>query len=368
MIGASIRKEVWLLMRDRGRLLSLFALPVVFMIVFGTMFKFGPDKREAQTIGIVRTADDPRGAAIERAVNDTPGFTTQRYGSADALRVAVAHDTLRAGLVIARQVDPDHPIELVIDEGSSLQTRAPLQGALIGIVTRALAPASATASAAPAPRPLVVPRTPPGLAPPLQNVTAFQVTVPGNAVLFAFFLSLAVAITFAHERHTGVWKRMLAAPVPRWQALLGKLVPYLLISFVQLTFLFGLGVGIFGMKIAGSIGALVVLSIALSLCSVTFGFLVSSFGGTERQIGSTVPVVVLVMGLLGGCMFPRMFMPGFMKQLGTAVPQSWALDGYYDVLIREGTGIVQIAPQLTALVAFSVVFTALGLWRFQFER
>ena len=254
MIGASIRKEVWLLMRDRGRLLSLFALPVVFMIVFGSMFKFAPDK----------------GAG-----------------------------------------------------------------------------------------------TPPG--PALDNVTSFQVTVPGNAVLFAFFLSLAVAITFAHERHNGVWKRMLAAPVPRWQALLGKLVPYLLISLVQLTFLFGLGVGLFGMKIAGSFGALVVLSIALSLCSVTFGFLISSFGGTERQIGSTVPVVVLVMGLLGGCMFPRMFMPGFMKQLGRAVPQSWALDGYYDVLIREGTGIAQIAPQLAALVGFSVVFTALGLWRFQFE-
>ncbi len=359
MIGASVRKEVWLLMRDRGRLLSLFALPVVFMVVFGSMFKFGPDAGERQKVGI--TSADPRGVAIEKTLNDAPGFVAKPFATADEVRAAVAHEQVVAGLIIPAGFSVDQPIELAIDEGQSLQIRAPLQGALTGIVMRSLSPVAPT-------RPLLQPKTPPGIAHPLENISTFQVTVPGNAVLFAFFLSLAVAITFAHERHTGVWKRMLAAPVPRWQALLGKLVPYFLISLVQLAFLFGLGTGVFGMKIAGSIGALVALSIALSMCAVTFGFLVSSFGGTERQIGSTVPVIVLVMGLLGGCMFPRMFMPAFMKQIGTAVPQSWALDGYYDVLIRQGTGLVEVAPQLVALVGFATLFTLLGLWRFKFEK
>jgi ABC-type multidrug transport system permease subunit len=67
-------------------------------------------------------------------------------------------------------------------------------------------------------------------------------------------------------------------------------------------------------------------------------------------------------------MFPRLFMPTFMKQIGNAVPQSWALDGYYAVLIRQGTGIADIAPQLGALCAFAAGFTVLGLWRFRFER
>jgi ABC-2 type transport system permease protein len=364
MIGASIRKEVWLLMRDRGRLLSLFALPVVFMVVFGSMFKFGADQSEPQPIGIIHAADDVRGAAIEKALDETPGFTAKPFASAEALRAAVAHGKLVAGLVVPPGFDPSHgvPIELAIDEGATAQVRGPIEGALTAVVMRALAPAPVAKLP-----PVLEPKTPPGLAHPIAKVSAFQVTVPGNAVLFAFFLSLAVAITFAHERHTGVWKRLLAAPVPRWQALLGKLVPYLLISLIQLTFLFGLGVGAFGMKIAGSLGALALISLALSLCSVSFGLLVASFGGTERQIGSTVPVIVLVMGLLGGCMFPRILMPAFMKQIGNAVPQAWALDGYYDVLIREGTGVAQIAPQLLALLGFSALFTLLGLWRFEFE-
>jgi ABC-2 type transport system permease protein len=94
---------------------------------------------------------------------------------------------------------------------------------------------------------------------------------------------------------------------------------------------------------------------------------VASLGWTEKQIGSGVPIIVLVMGLLGGCMFPRIAMPPFMQQLGHVVPHSWALDGYYDVLVRSGTTIADIAPSLGALAAFTAGFAALGLWRFRFE-
>lgn len=365
MIGASILKEVWLLLRDRGRLISLFALPVAFMVVFGSMFKFGADKGTPRPIGIWHEASDTRGAAIETQLNATPGFVAKPFATPDALRNAVAHDNLVAGLIVPADFDPTHGkvIELSIDEGAPIQARGPIEGAVIGVVMRALSPVGPRDL----PR-LVIPKSPPGIASALADVSAFQVTVPGNAVLFAFFISMAVAITFAHERHTGVWKRLLAAPVPRWQALLGKLVPYFLIALVQLTFLFGLGTGVFGMKIAGSVVALALISLALASCAVAFGLLVSSFGGNERQIGSTVPVVILVMGLLGGCMFPRLLMPAFMKQIGNAVPQSWALDGYYAVLVRQGTSVADVAPQLIALVAFALGFALLGLWRFKFER
>lgn len=253
MIAASIRKEVQLLLRDRGRSISLFALPVVFMLVFGSMFQLGPD------------AAPPAG-------------------------------------------------------------RAPIP------------------------------------------ISGFQVAVPGNAVLFGFFIAMAVAMSFASERHTGVWRRLLAAPVPRWRALVGKVVPYYLISVVQLGFLFGLGAGVFGMKVAGSVVALVVLSLALSACAVALGLLIASFGGSEKQIGSIVPVALLVMGLIGGCMFPRLLMPAVMKRIGLAVPHAWALDGYADVLIVPGTGLAEIAAPLGVVLAFAIGFAALGLWRFRAER
>ena len=356
MIGATIVKDVWLLLRDRGRLLSLFALPVVFIVVFGSMFKFGPDRGTPRPIAIWHATGDSRGEAIERALASTPGFTPQPLASAGAVRSAVAHDEVGAGLVI----EEGKVVELVIDLGAPVQVRGPLQGALTGVVMRALAPVQLP--------PMIEPRSPPGIAKPIDDITSFQVTVPGNAVLFGFFIALTVAMSFAHERSTGTWRRLLAAPVPRWQALLGKLVPYLLIGLVQLAFLFGLGALLFGMKIAGSVWALVALTVAVELCAMGLGLLFASFGGSERQIGSMAPLVLLVMGLVGGCMFPRLVMPAFMQKAGLVVPHSWALDGYYAVLVREGTTIADIAPSLVALCAFAVGFGLLGVLRFRFER
>ncbi|HUJ57572.1 MAG TPA: ABC transporter permease [Kofleriaceae bacterium] len=359
MIGATIRKDVWLLLRDRGRLLSLFALPIVFIVVFGSMFNFGPSKGKPRPIPIWHAQGDARGEAIERALAATPGFAPEPRPSADDVRHAVADNDRIAGLV----VPASGPVELVIDLAAPIQVNGPIQGALTGVVMKAQAPVPLDQLP-----PLVVAKSPPGVAKPLDQISSFQVTVPGNAVLFAFFISMTVAMSFASERTTGTWRRLLAAPVPRWKALIGKLVPYYLIGCIQLALLFGLGVLAFGMKVAGSPLALCALSGAVVLCAVSFGLLAASFGWTEKQIGSIVPVIILVMGLLGGCMFPRLIMPPFMQQLGHAVPQSWALDGYYDVLVRQSTTLADIAPSIGALLAFSAGFALLGLWRFNFEK
>jgi len=359
MIGASIRKEVQLLLHDRGRQISLFALPVIFILVFGSMFSFGPDRGEPQSIAIWHAPNDARGAAIEHALATTPGFAAKLEPSADAVRHEVATQHVNAGLIV-----PEHGVvELSIDLGEPIQVRGPLQGALTGVVMRAVAPPSAMTGPPP-----IAAVTPPGVSKPLDDISGFQVTVPGNAVLFGFFIAMAVAISFASERHTGTWRRLLASPVPRWQALLGKLVPYYLISLVQLAFLFGIGAAVFHMKVAGSVTALATVSLAVSLCAVSFGMLVASFGGTEKQIGSIVPVVLLVMGLIGGCMFPRILMPAAMKQIGLAVPQAWALDAYTDLLVRTGAGLAQVATPIAAIVGFAVLFGGVGLWRFRFER
>jgi len=354
MIGAAILKDVQLLLRDRGRLLSLFALPVIFIVVFGSMFKFGTDKGSPRPIAMYAEPGDARGAAIAKGLGE--GFVADPRPSADDVRHAVATGDRLAGLVVPAV----GPVELVIDLAGPVQVRGPVQGALTAAVMRALAP--------PIPMPLLVEaKSPPGIAKPLDDISPFQVTVPGNAVLFGFFLSMTVAMTFASERRSGTWRRLLAAPVPRWKALVGTLVPYFVIGCVQLAFLFGLGALGFGMQVAGSVLGLVLLSLAVVLCAVCLGLLFASVGGTEKQIGSTAPVVLLVMGLLGGCMFPRIAMPAFMKSLGHIVPHSWALDGYYDVLVRQGTTLADVAPSIGALCGFAALFALLGLWRFRFE-
>jgi ABC-2 type transport system permease protein len=365
MFFAAIKKDVWLLLRDRGSLIRLFAVPVIFITVFGSMFKFGgPNKGKPQQIAIWHAPDDARGVAIEKLLAATEGFEVQAAASADDVRDRVRHESVRAGLIIPADFDPAHgkPIELVIDLEAAIQMRAPLQGALTGVAMRALAPMQAAAA------PMVAVRAPPGAAKQVDEISGFQITVPGNAVLFGFFIVITVALSFASERRTGTWRRVLSAPVPRWKILLATLVPYYLVGLLQLTFLFGIGIGAFGMHVAGSWAGMILLSMAVALCAVSLGLMFASLGGSEKQIGGVGSMTLLVMALLGGCMFPRIAMPELMQKIGNLVPHSWALDGYYAAIVKQGTTLADVAPSIGALLAFSVGFASIGLWRFRFEK
>lgn len=358
MMRRAIAKDIALLVRDRGALVSLFALPVVFMMAFGSVFSFGADARSDRTVAVWYPPNDPRGSELVRALAAVPGFAPSPRSSAADVRRAVAREDAAAGLVLPAQTDA--PIELVIDLGAPLQVRVPIEKALESITTHALAPPA---------HPLAIEtRSPPGIAPPIARLTSFQVTVPGNAVLFGFFITLTVAMTFCSERRSGTWRRLLAAPVPRWKALVATLLPYFLVGNAQLFFLFSIGALVFGMQIAGSVAALAAISVAVVICAVALGLLFAALGGSERQLGGIGSVVLLIMGLVGGCMVPRLAMPPFMKALGLAVPHSWALDGYYAVLVRNSTSLADVGPAIIALLAFAAGFATLGVSLFRFER
>jgi ABC-2 type transport system permease protein len=113
---------------------------------------------------------------------------------------------------------------------------------------------------------------------------------------------------------------------------------------------------------------LAVMTAAVVFAAVSLGLVVASFSGTERQVGAIGSVCLLVMGLLGGGMVPRPFMPDSMQQVGMFTPHGWALDGYYALLIHEGTGLLDVAPQIAAVLGFGLLFALIGAARFRFER
>lgn len=357
MIRAMIAKDLRLLARDRGALISLFVLPLAFMLAFGLVFPSGGDRARRRPIAVWYAAGDPRGAPVLSAIAMSPGFAVRAAATADAVRGAVARGDADAGVVIAP--DRGAPVELVIDLAAPAAVRGPLDGALSGAIDRAL-----TGGAPPA----IVRRSPPGLAAPAPGASAFQIAVPANAVLFGFFLALTVATSLTAERRTGAWRRLLAAPVPRSAALLASLVPYYLIGVAQLAFLFATGALVFGMRISGSVAALAALSAALVYCAVALGLVFAALADTERQLGGVGSVVLLIMGLVAGCMVPRLAMPPAMRTIGLLVPHGWALDGFHAAIVRDGTTLAAVAPALAALLGFGTAFAVFGAARFRFER
>jgi ABC-type Na+ efflux pump permease subunit len=363
MLIPTLRKELLLLRRDPRALVRLIVLPLLFIGLFGYLFKnAGQPQHEVRPIAVWNGA----GAAGERltgALAGSPLFTIVPAASADAVEMAVAHHDPVIGLAIPPDFDPAHGrrATLVIDPAESPLTAGPLRAAVIAILTRAV-----TGSAPPQ---VVDVRPPAGADRPLDDRSrSFQLAVPGSAVLFGFFIALTCALSFAEERRSGTWRRLLASPVPAWKLLAAKLVPYIALGTVQVGLLFAIGALGFGMQIGGSIVALAALTVGVAACATTLGLLIAAVSSTEKQISSLGSVLIMIMGLVGGCMFPRALMPHAMQQVGLFVPHGWALDGYYTLLIGHGTGFADVLRPLGAVYGFALVFAVAGLRRFRFDR
>src|SRR5262249_9760608 len=159
----------------------------LFIAIFGYLFKASGEKQgEARPIAVWNGAG-PAGEPLIQGLAGSKLFTVVPAASADAVKASVLHHDQPVGLAIPANFDPahGHPPTLWIDPGESPQTAGPLRGAVIGVLTRA-------AAGGEPPQVVDVQHLDShGSGDPLDELTSpFQLTVPGNAVLFGFFIAL----------------------------------------------------------------------------------------------------------------------------------------------------------------------------------
>jgi len=165
---------------------------------------------------------------------------------------------------------------------------------------------------------------------------------------------------------------LLAAPVSKGALLLGKVLPNLALTLLQLVVVFGVSalvlpaLGLEPLTFRGSAVALVLVSLSVALCSAALGLLLSALEHSEAQAGALSAVVLWVLAAVGGSFFPTFLMQGPIRALSSVAPHSWALRAYNDLLVYGG-GLREVLPELGVLLAFSVAFFVIGLWRFDFD-
>ncbi len=186
--------------------------------------------------------------------------------------------------------------------------------------------------------------------------------VPGFSLMFVFFLISNLAVTVIEERQTGTLRRLLVAPIPRSRILLGKMLPYFLISVVQMTLVFGLSKLAFGIDLGHSMLGLGVIIAASSLAMASLGILVASLAQTEGQADGLGIVLVLAMAVISGSMFPSIFIPG----LQYVTPHYWAMQGFLNIIARAG-GVETVLRPAGVLLTMAAVFFTIGAIRFRFE-
>jgi len=374
---ACVVKELRLLGRDVHGLALLFILPLVFILVMSLALQDVYAARGGRAIDVL---------VIDRDGSDAAKALMQRLADNGAFRIsqttplpsdARLKERLRAGefsfavdvsktygATVLTPPQPGAPplLTVIVAPDASKQTEAIFLGVLREAVGRQrldllLQRVGAGGGDQAAGKAQIVTtyafarETPP---------TAVQQNVPAWLVFAIFFVAIPFSNTFVRERELGAHRRLRTTNVSPVTQFFGKLIPYFAINQLQVALMLAVGVflvpllGGEALQIRGAPEALVLLSAAVSLAALGLALLIAVAARTTEQATMLSGLGNIVLAAIGGIMVPKFVMPAAMQDVAAWSPMAWGLDGFLDLLLRDGDT-AAIAPELFKLGGFGAV-------------
>ena len=405
-------KDLQILIRDRGEVIQLFLLPLLFIVVFsGALGAIGGDEEDTRQLLPVVDLDGGEAAqSLLAGLDAAGGIRTEIYEYSkaqtmleenDISRMLVIPDDFTSGTAEGYTVEltlishPDADIQeteavrlVIVGVTSELSLERQILASLrqmgdmqadapkedqVFTTERVLAQARGQFERAQTQPLIEVVQTIPSEEGEREEIPDLGlVAVAGIAVLFVFGTAQVTARSIFDEKKVGSFRRLLAAPMSKTSLLSGKMIPNIIVGMIQFTVIFAFG--IFGLKWLGlastSLGndplAVVLVCFIICLCSTAFGILVAAIARTENQIGGLTSLLVWGLGILGGAFIPVFILDQFLGPVVKVIPQYWANRALSSLMLR-GLGLSDVMTEIAALLGFTVLFFLIGLWRFDFD-
>jgi ABC-2 type transport system permease protein len=185
----------------------------------------------------------------------------------------------------------------------------------------------------------------------------------GMGVQFILFLGVNMGIDILLARRSGVWNRLLAAPVTLATVLLARAVSAAIIALCLLCVMFGFAVAVFGVHISNPLGFLGVAA-CFAVLTASFGLLIAAFGKTAEAARGIAVFATLIMVMLGGAWVPSFMFPDWVQKVTVAVPTRWAIDGL-DAMTWRGLGMDAAGVAMAAQLGFALLFALLAVTKFK---
>lgn len=195
--------------------------------------------------------------------------------------------------------------------------------------------------------------------------TVYEELVPSYTVMFVFFLVNIMARSFLSERELGTLRRLRIAPVPEWAVLIGKTIPFLIVSLLQTAVLFIAGRLLFGMSWGQMPWMLLPVIFATSCAATGLGLMIATLVKSEAQVSAYATTAVIILAGISGCFMPRQWLPEIMQQISLATPHAWALIAYDQLLSTTTPNLTQVWQCVGMLMAFAAGFMIIGGLRFK---
>ena len=355
-----LRKEFIHIFRDKITLFLVLAMPIALVLLFG--FTISSDIRNAK-ISVLDQANDSQSKKLIEKITASGYFQVVSYPNNE---VEIDNDfkskNIKLAIIIPARFEEslsnEHEAYLqVINDVSDLNVASVLNN-YVRAVVHSFTEEYNSKTGETTPFDITTKML---YNPEMNSVYMF---VPGIITLIMILVTaLLTSITLAREKETGTMRMLLITPVKKIHIVLGKVIPYMIISFISTIIILVLSVFVFKMPINGSIPFLLFLCIIFMLTAASFGMLISSISSTQldammiTMMGLFLPTV-----LLYGFLFPLNSMPMVFQVLANVFPAKWFILAIKDVMIK-GAGFFDIWKYLLILFAMAVVFISFSLMR-----
>ncbi|MBF4506346.1 ABC transporter permease [Flavobacterium sp. JLP] len=194
-----------------------------------------------------------------------------------------------------------------------------------------------------------------------------QHNVPAWTLFAIFFIVIPLSINIVKEKSQGTFVRLLTNPVSNLIVIIGKTITYSLICMIQFYMMVAVAIFLFphiglpSLNIGGHLFLMSVVALFSGFAAIGFGILLGTVANTQEQSAPFGATSVIILAAIGGVWVPVFVMPKIMQIVAKSSPMNWALEAFYDVLLRN-VSFVEIIPKISLLFLFFIITTSIALF------
>ena len=363
---AILIKELRQVRRDRLTFGMMVAVPIVQLILFG--FAINGDPKHLPLAVVVMDQSEFSRSFVAGLENSDYFRVTHRPASVQQADDLLARGQVQFALVVpsdfSRKLQRgEHPAMLLAADATDPAATGNAIAALGSIgqrsIGRELTGPLATLRASDSPFELRVQRryNPEGL-------TSYNV-IPGLiGVILTMTMVMMTSLAMTRERERGTMENLLATPAKPFEVMLGKIVPYILIGYVQVTVILIAARLLFDVPMVGSLLLLSAVLVLFIAANLAVGFTFSTIARNQLQAMQLTFFFFLPSMLLTGFMFPFRGMPAWAQAIGEALPLTHFLRIVRGIMLK-GNGVLEIAPHLWPIALFMLVAGSVAMLRYR---
>jgi ABC-2 type transport system permease protein len=197
-----------------------------------------------------------------------------------------------------------------------------------------------------------------------EAITHYNI-VPGlMGVVLTLTMILVTGLAITRERERGTMENLLSMPTRPSEVLIGKIVPYIFVGYIQVSVILIAAYFLFHVPMQGSILLLLLVAFVFIVANLAMGITFSTIAKNQLQAVQMAFFVFLPSILLSGFMFPFRGMPRWAQMVGEVFPLTHFLRIVRGILLK-GNGIVDITLQLWQIALFALIVLAIGIKRYR---